>query len=87
MIYLVSIGVFTSVIMTLVFILLAVQAGIVRKGARQITINGDAEKSVQAPLGTPLLSALSDNGIFLPSACGGGGSCRSEEHTSELQSH
>ncbi|NOY68291.1 MAG: NADH:ubiquinone reductase (Na(+)-transporting) subunit F [Deltaproteobacteria bacterium] len=75
MIYLVSIGVFTSLIMTLVFILLAVQAGIVRKGTGKIVINGDAKKSIAVPLGTTLLSALSDNDIFLPSACGGGGSC------------
>ena len=75
MIYLVSLVVFTSMILVLVGMLMLVEAKLVPKGGRTIEINGDPEKSVQSKAGTTLLSALSSKSIFLPSACGGGGSC------------
>jgi Na+-transporting NADH:ubiquinone oxidoreductase subunit F len=72
--YLISISVFTSVILFLVLILLFIEAKIVTKGHCRISINND-EKSVSISSGNTLLSGLSANKIFLPSACGGSGSC------------
>ena len=43
-------------------------------GEIKIDIN-DGEKSLTVEPGSTLLSTLGNNGIFLPSACGGGGSC------------
>jgi len=75
LIYTVSITVFSSVIGLLVIMLLFLEARVVKKGDRRITINEDASKSIQASSGATLLSALAARDIFLPSACGGGGSC------------
>ncbi len=75
MIYLVSILVFTAVIGILVTVLLFVEARVTTKGEHAVTINGNAENTMTVS-GTPtLLSALSSREIFLPSACGGSGSC------------
>jgi len=75
MIYGLSISVFTAVISVLVFLLLFLEARVVKKGDRTIIINDDAEKSIETPAGITLLAALSRHDIFLPSACGSGGSC------------
>ena len=75
MIYLIGTAVFSSVIMLLVGLLLLVEAKVVLKGNRSVMINDDAEKVFQVDIGTSLLKALSNNNIFIPSACGGGGSC------------
>jgi len=75
MIYLVSLTVFTTVILTLVLLLLFIEAKVVPKGDRRIVINGDGEKALTVPMGASLLKALVDNTVFLPSACGGSGSC------------
>jgi Na+-transporting NADH:ubiquinone oxidoreductase subunit F len=75
MIYVVSIIVFSGVIMLLVGMLLLVEARVVRKGNSQIIINQDEDKPLKTAVGTTLLKALSNNRIFIPSACGGGGSC------------
>ncbi|MBT8339983.1 MAG: NADH:ubiquinone reductase (Na(+)-transporting) subunit F, partial [Desulfatitalea sp.] len=74
-IYIVSLAVFLGVISVLVSILLFVESQLTVKGDRKIVINGDEEKSVTTPGGKTLLSALVDNKIFLPSACGGKGTC------------
>jgi len=75
MIYIAAIIVFSGVIAILVGILLLVEAKIVRKGDSRIIINDDTEKPLETAVGTTLLKALSANDIFIPSACGGGGSC------------
>ncbi len=75
MIYLVSLTVFSFIIFILVGLLLLVEAKVVKKDDSVIDINDDEEKSLKVPGGTTLLAALSDNKIFLPSACGGGGTC------------
>lgn len=75
MIFAVSITVFTSVIGFLVVMLLFLEARVVKKGDRKIVINDDESKSIKAPTGATLLASLSNRDIFLPSACGGGGSC------------
>ncbi len=75
MIYIVSVSVFSGIILSLVGLLLAVEAAIVKKGNRRIVINNDPDHALDVPGGSTLLSALVGNGVFLPSACGGGGSC------------
>jgi Na+-transporting NADH:ubiquinone oxidoreductase subunit F len=75
MIYLIGTIVFSAVIMLLVGLLLLVEAKVVLKGNRSVMINDDADKVLQVDIGTSLLKALSNNNIFIPSACGGGGSC------------
>ncbi|MCJ7774667.1 MAG: NADH:ubiquinone reductase (Na(+)-transporting) subunit F [Desulfobacterales bacterium] len=74
MFYIISITVFTSVILILVAILLFIEANIVKKGDCYVSINND-EKRVSISSGNTLLSGLAANSIFLPSACGGSGSC------------
>jgi Na+-transporting NADH:ubiquinone oxidoreductase subunit F len=75
LIYLVSLTVFSSIIFILVGLLLLVEAKVVKKDDCDIVINDDEEKSLKVPGGITLLSALSANEIYIPSACGGGGSC------------
>ena len=75
MIYLVGTIVFSALIMLLVGLLLLVEAKVVLKGDRSVMINNDTDKILQVKSGTSLLKALSNNNIFIPSACGGGGSC------------
>ncbi len=75
MIYLVGTAVFVSVILILVGLLLFVEGKVVQKGNNRVVINSDEEKGIDAPSGRTLLSALSANGIFIPSGCGGGGAC------------
>lgn len=70
-----AIGAFTVVILLLVMLLLFAQAKLVQQGNVKIIINGDEANPVLVPAGTTLLSTLSDQKIFLPSACGGGGTC------------
>ncbi|MCB9224882.1 MAG: NADH:ubiquinone reductase (Na(+)-transporting) subunit F [Crocinitomicaceae bacterium] len=69
----ITIIVFTVVILLLVSLLLFVKAKISPAGKIKITINGDHVLEVDG--GGTLLSTLGSNGIFLPSACGGGGTC------------
>lgn len=68
-----SIVAFTIVILLLVFMLLFAQAKLVQSGDVTITLNG--EKKITVSAGSTLLSTLSAQNIFLPSACGGGGTC------------
>jgi len=75
LIYFISLLVFSSVICILVTVLLFVESRVTSSGEHKITINGNTDTSLKVS-GTPsLLSALSNNNIFLPSACGGSGSC------------
>ncbi len=73
--YLISFIVFSAVIFFLVAMLLLVEAKVVKKGVIHIVVNDDPDKALETNVGRTLLSALVDQGIFLPSACGGGGSC------------
>ena len=68
-----SIIIFLFVVLLLVFLLLFVKSKLSPQGKLKIKING--EKEIEVDGGSTLLSTLSDNGIFLPSACGGGGTC------------
>jgi len=64
---------FTAIVMTLALLVLLVRARILPGGAAQITVNG--ERVIEAACGTRLLQALASNGLFLPSPCGGSGTC------------
>ncbi len=75
MVFAIGVIVFTLIILFLTGTLLLVQSRVVQTGDNRIVINNDESKSIDAPAGTTLLAALSDNGIFIPSACGGGGAC------------
>ncbi|MGM9705966.1 MAG: NADH:ubiquinone reductase (Na(+)-transporting) subunit F [Prevotella sp.] len=68
-----SIVVFLAVVLLLVVILLVAKNFLVSSGNVTITINDDKQLSVES--GSTLLNTLSNNGIFLSSACGGKGSC------------
>ena len=68
-----SIVIFFAIIILLVSILLGAKAVLTPSGPVKITING--EKVIEVDSGGTLLSTLGDNKIFLPSACGGGGTC------------
>ena len=69
----ITIVVFLIVVLALTFLLLFAKARLVPSGKVKITINGDQTLEVDG--GSTLLSTLSNQGIFLPSACGGGGTC------------
>ncbi|TFG84313.1 MAG: NADH:ubiquinone reductase (Na(+)-transporting) subunit F [Chromatiales bacterium] len=66
-------GLFTSIVMTLVVLVLLVRARILPGGTTEITVNG--ERVIQAASGSRLLEALASNDLFLPSPCGGSGTC------------
>ena len=70
-----SAGVFSSFILILVYILILAEKKLVAQGKIKILINEDESKSLEINAGGNLLSVLSDNKVFLPSACGGGGTC------------
>lgn len=74
-IVIISIIAFTAVILLLVFILLFAQSKLVQSGPVRIIINGDEANPIVTSAGSTLLSTLSAQKIFLPSACGGGGTC------------
>jgi Na+-transporting NADH:ubiquinone oxidoreductase subunit F len=59
----------------LVYVLILAEKKLVAQGEVKILINDDESKSPEVNAGGNLLSVLSDNKIFLPSACGGGGTC------------
>ncbi|MDJ0905710.1 MAG: NADH:ubiquinone reductase (Na(+)-transporting) subunit F [Woeseiaceae bacterium] len=68
-----SVGLFTVIILILVFVILAARSKLVAGGSVHLVINEDKEFDV--PTGGKLMGALADLGIFVPSACGGGGTC------------
>jgi Na+-transporting NADH:ubiquinone oxidoreductase subunit F len=70
---LVSIVVFFVVILTLVIVLLYAKSKLTPSGKVTLTVNEERDISVQP--GSTVLNTLSENGIYLPSACGGGGTC------------
>jgi Na+-transporting NADH:ubiquinone oxidoreductase subunit F len=67
--------VFSAVILALSAGLLAARKRLVPQGEVKIIINGDTENPRLVKPGATLLGALSGENIFLPSACGGGGTC------------
>ena len=64
---------FLTVTLLLVVVLLVAKRYLVHSGKVDIEINGD--RHVEAESGKSLLSTMADSNVFLPSACGGKGSC------------
>ncbi|MFA7172669.1 MAG: NADH:ubiquinone reductase (Na(+)-transporting) subunit F [Kiritimatiellia bacterium] len=64
---------FTVIILVLVCLILLARKGLVPSGNVTITIN--KEKKFEVPIGGKLLGVLSTQQVFVPSACGGGGTC------------
>ena len=64
-----------TVILSLVFLIYLAEKKLLPDGDVQILINDDKDKSPIVKPGSTLLSALSSQNIFIPSACGGGGTC------------
>ena len=73
----VALGVFmfTFVILSLVAVLMAAREKLVAGGEVDIVINSDPGNAIHVATGGTLLGALADRKIFIPSACGGKGSC------------
>jgi len=72
---LISVVVFTGVILFLVALLQVADKKLVKQGDCNLVVNGDTANPVIVSAGGTLLGALSNKKIFLPSACGGGGTC------------
>ena len=64
---------FTMIVITLVTVIMFAKSKLVSTGDVNITING--EKTVSVPAGGKLLQTLAAEKLFVPSACGGGGTC------------
>ena len=68
-----GVAAFIVIVLALVCIILAAKSRLVASGSVNISING--EKDVETAVGSKLLNALADQGLFVSSACGGGGTC------------
>lgn len=71
--FLLGVGLFTVIIFALVVVILLARSRLVSTGDVNITING--EKTISVPAGGKLLQTLAAQKLFVPSACGGGGTC------------
>ena len=71
--FILGITLFTMIVLTLVSIIVLARSRLVSSGDVSITING--EKTVTVPAGGKLLQTLAAEKLFVPSACGGGGTC------------
>ncbi len=67
--------IFTGIVMMLVALILVARSWLIPPGEVTLSINRDAEKSLSVHPGDKLLGVLGDHDIFIPSACGGGGTC------------
>jgi Na+-transporting NADH:ubiquinone oxidoreductase subunit F len=70
---LLGIIIFTGIVIALVFGIIGAKSKLVAEGDVEILINH--EKKIHVPVGSKLLGALAENGLFVSSACGGGGTC------------
>lgn len=66
---------FTTIVLALIAIILTARASLVSAGNVHIDINNDAERALDCSAGGKLLFTLAQRGVFLSSACGGGGTC------------
>src|SRR5210317_1989198 len=67
--------IFTGIVMLLVALILVTRSWLIPAGEVTLNINDDAEKSLSVDRGDKLLGVLGSHDIFIPSACGGGGTC------------
>ena len=66
---------FSGVVLMLVGIILVARSKLVATGDVRILINEDEDRSLNIPAGGKLMNVLADSGIYVSSACGGGGTC------------
>ena len=73
----ISLGVliFTVIVMILVAVILVARSWLIPPGEVTLNINDDPDKSLSVNPGDKLLGVLGNHDIFIPSACGGGGTC------------
>jgi Na+-transporting NADH:ubiquinone oxidoreductase subunit F len=67
--------VFVLVIVAMVVVLMLARSRLVPSGDVTITINEDPDKAIETAAGSSLLNTLAANKIYIPSACGGKGTC------------
>ena len=72
---LLGVGMFTATVLSLVLVILFARSRLVSSGNVTIQINDDPSKAIEVPAGGKLLQTLAGQGVFLASACGGGGTC------------
>jgi Na+-transporting NADH:ubiquinone oxidoreductase subunit F len=72
---LIGVAALTGVVVLLVAVLMFCERKLVKRGKVKVLINDDPSKSPEVEIGSNLLMALASQQIFLPSACGGKGSC------------
>lgn len=70
---LLGVGLFTAIVLLLVFVILAARSKLVAVGDVTVTVNEEMKLAI--PVGSKLMQGLADAGLFVPSACGGGGTC------------
>lgn len=68
-----GVAIFTGVVLALVTLIMVARKALVASGNVKISING--QKEIEVPVGGKLMGALANQGIFVSSACGGGGTC------------
>ena len=69
----IGVALFTGVVVGLVGVILGAKKILIPEG--DVTININGQKDITVPKGGKLMSAMADAGIFVSSACGGGGTC------------
>ena len=72
---LVGMFLFTFIVVVLVLVVEFARSKLVASGKIKLVINGDQKNALQLATGGKLLNALAEQNIFIPSACGGGGTC------------
>lgn len=75
MVIVLGIAAFTLVALLIVGVLLFARSKLVNSGSVKIIVNGDESQPIECAAGSTLLATLADKKIFIPSACGGGGTC------------
>jgi Na+-transporting NADH:ubiquinone oxidoreductase subunit F len=70
-----GVAMFCFVVLAMVAILLWAKSKLVQSGDVKIVVNNDEENALSAPAGSTLLATLANQKLFVPSACGGGGTC------------
>ena len=70
---LLGVGLFTAIVLLLVFVILMARSRLVSTGSVKVIVND--EREIAIPVGSKLLQGLADAELFVPSACGGGGTC------------
>jgi Na+-transporting NADH:ubiquinone oxidoreductase subunit F len=71
----ISAGVFTAIVFALSILIVLARRKLVAQGEITIAINNDPALTIRTPAGSKLLNILTGKKIFIPSACGGGGTC------------